>query len=758
MSFIDRTLVRRRMRLLAAGLAAWGVLIGVRLADLQVVRASELRRVAAGQQEEAVRLDARRGVLYDRAGRELAVSVEVDSIAVDPAHIEDPVRAVAALAPALGLSRASEREELIGRLTESRSRGRRYLRLRRKVDPDVSAAVRRLAIKGVQFEPEHKRFYPNGTLAAHVLGWAGADNDGVEGMELALDGRIRGREGRLYMMGDARGQTFLKAVRREPVPGHSVVLSIDETIQHIAERELAAAMESTGSASGSVVVMEPSTGDVLAIANHPTFNPNHPGDSEGDSRRNRAVIDAYEPGSTFKIITMAAAMEKGLLRPGDWFDCQNGSIRVSGVTLRDHKSFGTLTTTEVLQESSNVGAIKIGLRVPDADFFDTIRRFGFGAKTGIELPAEGRGLVRRVQDWSGISKATMSFGQELSVTPLQLATAVSAVANGGELRPPRLMLRELDAEGELLSKTALRPSRRVIEEKTAAALKQMMIAVVDKGTAKAARMPGYSVAGKTGTAQKIGPDGTYRGNNFIASFVGFVPSSRPALTILVMLDEPRGALYHGGDIAAPVFRRIALPALRYLGVPTEPGRGWVEDDEPTLVAHAHAKRWEHPVPLDEKERTAERERERRAHERELARERRLVRAGGRQETSGVDPEDLIPVARPLPASARGASGEVMVPDLRGHALRRAIVHLSGMGLLARVEADADGLPAGDGVVVEQDPPAGAIVRGGDEVRLRPGWRLPVPDPDVAAEDGSALDAVEDRAAAAPVAPARRSMR
>ena len=734
------------MRLLALGLAVWGALLSLRLIDLQVLRASELRSVAAGQQEEAVRLDARRGVLYDRAGRELAVSVEVDSIAVDPALIDDPVRAVSALAIPLGLGRPSEREELIGRLAESRRKGKRYLRLKRKVDPEVSAAVRELRLRGIQFEREHKRFYPNGSLAAHVLGWASMDNDGVEGMEVALDKQIRGREGHMYVMGDARGQTFLKTVRREPVPGHSVVLTLDETIQHIAERELAAAMESTGAASGTVIVMEPASGDVLAMASLPGFNPNHPGTFESDARRNRAITDAYEPGSTFKIVTMAAALDRGLLRTSDWFDCQNGAIRVSGITLHDHKPFGSLTASEVLQQSSNVGAVKIGQRVADADFYDTVRRFGFGAKTGIELPAEARGTVREPKSWSGISKATMSFGQEISVTPLQLVTAVSAVANDGELRPPRMVLRELDAAGAVVSEKPVRPSRRILERHTTDALREMMVAVVERGTAKAARMPGYSVAGKTGTAQKIGPDGTYRGNHFVASFVGFTPASRPALAILVVLDEPRGALYHGGDIAAPVFRRIALPSLRYLGVPPEPGREWIEGDEPTLVAHAHAVRWSHPVPLDEKERLAELERERREQERQAAIERRRARQRHAEDT--IDPEDLIPVPRPLP-SPRGVieGDEVTMADLQGHSLRRAVGWLGRVGLLARVDPGPDGAADGDGVVVEQDPPAGTLVRRGMEVTLRPGRYLPRRE---APPEGDAPDDAE----AASVAPAR----
>ncbi|HKY33856.1 MAG TPA: penicillin-binding transpeptidase domain-containing protein [Candidatus Polarisedimenticolia bacterium] len=751
MTATERAALRRRLRALALGLTAWAACLGARLIDLQVFRAGEMRAAAGNQQERVIRLDARRGVLYDRAGRELAVSVEVDSISANPAQIRDPARTAAALAAVLGPSGSAptgEASSLTAKLAAGKAQGRMFVWVRRKVDPGVGAAVRAMKLEGIRLEREHKRFYPNGALAAHVLGFAGLDNQGMEGLELALDKTIRGRDGQMLAVGDARGQKFLKDMRREPVPGHGVVLALDETIQHIAERELEAAVAGTGSAHGSVVVLDPATGDVLAMASFPSYNPNRPGDADEEHRRNRAVTDAYEPGSTFKIVTLAAALEKGLLRPGDWFDCQNGAIRVSGVTLHDHKPFGSLSATEVLQESSNVGAIKIGLRLNGRDFDEAIRRFGFGVRTGIELPGEARGLLRKPEEWSGISQATMSFGQELSVTPLQLISAVAAVGNGGELRPPRLVLKELDAHGRVVAEAPARPARRVLERRTVDQLLPMMEAVVERGTAKAARMPGYSVAGKTGTAQKIGPDGTYRGNRFVASFAGFTPSRRPRLAILVVLDEPRGALYHGGDIAAPVFRRIALPALRYLGVPPEEGRLWEEGDDATLLAHAHARRWTRPIPLDEKERAAERERERKEREKQAARERRARR----QERERPRPELVVPARRPLPSPrAVIAGGEVRLPDLLGYSLRKAVTYLGRAGLRARVAEGDDGSPSADGVVVEQEPPPGAIVPAGAEVALRPGrYVLMMPD--------EGQDEEEGRAADSRVTPVRRPMR
>ncbi|HET6371917.1 MAG TPA: penicillin-binding transpeptidase domain-containing protein, partial [Candidatus Polarisedimenticolia bacterium] len=638
--------MRHRLTALVAATCVWGGCIGYRLVDLQVARSDQMRALARKQQEQVITLDARRGQLYDRNGHELALSVEVDSVFGVPAEIEDPARTAAALAPALGLGRDS-----IPALAAKLTGDKLFVWVKRKVEPDVRAAVEALSLPGILFVKEHKRFYPHGDLASHVLGWAGMDNKGMEGLERVLDDKISGQNGQVFSLRDARRKLFLRVTRKEPVPGNHVVLTIDQTVQFIAQRELKRAIEDTGALAGSVIVMRPSTGDILAMANEPTFNLNRPGESESESRKNRAIVDSYEPGSTFKVITMAAALERDLVRAGERFDCLNGQMRVSGQLIRDHKPFGVLTASEILEQSSNVGAMKIGLRLREEDFYETIRSFGFGAKTNIELPGEAAGIVRAPKDWSGVSQATLSFGQELSVTPLQLVTAISSVANGGVLQPPRLVLKEIDRNGATVSETEPKPSTRILKQSTVASLKQMMLAVVEEGTAKAARMPGYSIAGKTGTAQKIGPDGRYSSNHFVASFVGFVPSSRPELTILVVLDEPRGMLYHGGDIAAPVFKRIALPALRYLRVPPEPGRLFEEGDDPTLQLAAHSRRWDKPMPVDEKERRAEliaEEKERLEMQRREARERAAKKA--------PEEEPMEPQARPLPAPAAVTAG------------------------------------------------------------------------------------------------------
>ncbi len=677
---------------MALAALTWIAAMGARLIDLQVLRCDEMRAAAADQQERQVSVDARRGLIYDREGRELAMSIEVDSMYADQATIEDPGRAAAALAPALGLS-APERSELARKLTGSKQ----FVWVRRKIDPGLRDRVAALGIKGIGFTPEHRRFYPHGDLASHVLGFVGMDNQGMEGIERLFDAQIRGADGKLFALRDARGKRFQNIVRREPSPGHGIVLTLDATIQHLAQRALRRAMKTTGASAGCVLVMQPASGDVLALANEPTFNPNRPGESSADNRRNRAVTDGYEPGSTFKVVTMAAALEENLVRPTELFDCQNGSIRVGRQLIRDHKSFSLLTATEILERSSNVGAIKIGLRLPGQTFHDYMTRFGFGARTGIQLPGEIRGLVRAPREWSGVSQATLSFGQELSATPLQVLTAINAVANDGVLQPPRLVLRELDGAGQPLDETPPAAPRRVISSATAATLRRMMQTVVDTGTAVAARMPGYSVAGKTGTAQKIGQDRTYEAGLFMASFAGFVPASRPALTMLVVLDEPAGSLFHGGDIAAPVFREIALPALRYLGVPPEPDhlRDGEEDqlegqiDEATLLASERARGWQPPRP------------------------RRAGAEKPRRERKEDAPEDAVEIEppAPLPAPASVIAGsQVLLPDLGGHSLRDAVRYLSRIGLSARLSDQ-------QGVVIAQQPEAGATLASGSEVML-----------------------------------------
>ncbi len=703
----DRSPLRQRIVLMALGALLWAGGVEARLVYLQVHQAEAMRDQARSQQQQVQRLAARRGMLYDRNGRELAMSIEVDSVYAVPAKIRNPARTAAALAAILEPDprrRPGREAALHERLNAPKS----FVFIERKVDPAIRARIEALGLEGVGFEREHKRFYPHGSLAAHVLGIVGMDNNGMEGIEHALDARIHGRDGRLFALVDARRKHFLQRVQSEMQPGNSAVLTIDTTIQHIAERELAAAMRTSGARWGSVVVMEPSTGDILAMANEPTFNPNRFGDVPREVRINRAVEAAYEPGSTFKVITMAAALERGLVEPHEVIDCGNGSIRVRGITIRDHKRFDRLSATEVLEQSSNIGAIRIGLRLTSDELYETIRRFGIGRRTGVALPGEAYGVLRDPSAWSGVSQASLSFGQEVAVTPLQMLTAIAAVGNGGVLQPPRILLRELDPEGRVVEEFPPAEGSTILGPSTVRSLLRMMRLVVEEGTAKGARMSGYSAAGKTGTAEKIGPDGTYAANRYIATFAGFTPADHPELAILVLLDEPKGSLYHGGDVAAPVFRRIAYPALQSLGVPPDLADG--------AVTRADAPRPKGPESVVRASWTSLRAGwDARADEKEKA-----------QESSFR--------TEPLPAASAVVSGDtVMIPDLRGHSLRRGIAYLGRLGLTAHVAADAPGGgerfgPGGMALIADHAPVAGTLLHHGDPVLLRPG-KPAAPEPE-----------------------------
>jgi cell division protein FtsI (penicillin-binding protein 3) len=566
---------RTRLGLLVTALAFLHLAVVCRLADLQLLRAGDLRERAERQQQRSVRLEPIRGPIVDRNGNDLALSVEVFSVYADPSHIRDPASAARELARALDLPEADLRARL--------SAPRYFVWVKRKVSDAEKARVESLRIAGVGFLKESRRFYPKRALAAHVIGTVGMDDEGQSGLEFAYDRQVRGEPGFATLLKNGHGQGFHMRVDREPTGGASLVLTLDEVLQHLAERELHRAVRESRARSGSILLLDPASGAVLALANVPTFDPNQPRRFPPDAWRNRAVADAYEPGSTFKIFTAAAALQAGVARPDEWIFCENGALRVARRIVRDHKPFGALTLASVLEESSNVGIMKIGLRLSAERLHDTARRFGFGERTGIELPGESRGLLRRPSQWSGLTQAMMSMGQEVGVTPVQLAAAVAAVANGGLLRRPYVVDRVIARDGKILSVTLPDPGRRVIPEELAATIRRMLEGVVLRGTGTKAAVPGYRAAGKTGTAQKIGPDGRYSRRDFVASFVGWAPAHDPALLVLVVIDSPRGA-YHGGDVAAPVFARIALPALSYLRVPPDAAPDGGAPARTTLVA------------------------------------------------------------------------------------------------------------------------------------------------------------------------------
>jgi cell division protein FtsI (penicillin-binding protein 3) len=553
---------RAHVRLLiVAGVALlWATAVFGRLGYLQLYRHGDYLLRAQRQQQRIIEISPKRGAIYDRNMHALAMSIKVDSAFAIPNEIKDKPLAAQLLSGVLGVP---------ADLVESRlDSSQNFVWIERKLTPEKSEAITALNLKGVYTQAENKRFYPNADLASHVLGFVDVDEKGLGGIEYALDSQIRGKSEKIVMMADAHQKSFDGAEARRD-RGANVVLTLDEKIQYIAERELAAAINKTHALAGSVVVMNPNNGELLAVANWPTFDPNAASaGTPAESRMNRAVSALYEPGSTFKLITLAAAFDQGITNPDEVFDCENGATYVAGHKIHDHKRFGMLTVADILALSSDVGAIKIAERLGAPKFYDYIHAFGFGTPTGVDLPGESRGLLRPLANWSPISIGAISMGQEVGVTPLQLISAVSAIANGGMLYKPHIVADVRRGETVLPREGLLVASepRRVIQPETAATLRRLMEGVVLNGTGKLARLDGWTAAGKTGSAQKIDPNtGRYSPTQLIASFTGFAPINNPAVTILVSLDSPIG-LHEGGMVAAPVFKRVAEQVLPYLDV------------------------------------------------------------------------------------------------------------------------------------------------------------------------------------------------
>ncbi|HMD96740.1 MAG TPA: penicillin-binding transpeptidase domain-containing protein [Terriglobia bacterium] len=550
-------------RIIGRGLALGGTLILwmacliARLYYLQIICYTDLTERGQKQQQRVVEVAPDRGTIFDCNSRPLAMSVARESIYAVPAEIPDRDMVADLLAPILGVDAAVLRERFHSRPS--------FCWVKRKAADDEVARVRDLNLKGVYFQKELKRVYPKGELAAHTLGYVGTDDNGLAGLEHSLNREILGRAGKVVLAADARRQSFLSK-GAEGVPGKNVVLTLDESIQYIAEKALAEAVAQWHAAGGVVIVQNPNTGEILAMSSRPTFNPNEYAKSPEEARVDHAIGWVYEPGSTFKIVTVSAALEEKLTTPQEVIDCQMGSIRLANHVIHDHLRFGNLSVDDILVHSSDVGAIKLGLRLGKDRLYRYMTRFGFGEKTGIEAPGEERGLLKPSSLWTGISIGEMSMGQEVAVTPLQLVTAYSAIANGGVLFQPHLVR---DVFGDGLH-DSLRPAEghRVVSEQTAAMMKQMFQDVVERGTGQRARVSRYTVGGKTGTAQKIDASGHYSHSHYIASFVGFAPVPHPAVTILVVIDSPVGAIY-GGDVSGPVFKSIAEQTLAYLNVPSD---------------------------------------------------------------------------------------------------------------------------------------------------------------------------------------------
>jgi len=669
---------------LAAAAVLWVIGLFARLYYLQIIQYVDLMARAQRQQCRVIEVTPKRGTIYDRQMQPLAISLSVDSVYAMPTEIPDPELVAKSAAPILGLDAI----ELEGRLRASRT----FCWVKRKVSDEQAERLRALNLKGVYFQQEAKRFYPHHELAAHVVGYVGVDDDGLAGQEYALNEQIRGQAGKALVAADARRQTF-RSQGWEGQPGKNVVLTLDRTIQYIVEKELRAAVQKWQAAGGTVIVQNPGTGEVLAMANEPTFDPNRFQESSFEAHLNRAVGWVYEPGSTFKLVTLAAALEEQLTTPNEVINCQHGSIVLAGHVIHDHEPYDNLTVEQVLAQSSGVGVIKLALRLGEERFYRYITAFGFGARTGIEAPGEERGLVKPPRRWSGISIGEMAMGQEVGVTPLQIVSAYSAIANGGVLFQPRLV-RDVflgNAHDPLLPAAG----HRVVSERTAATMRQFLTAVVEGGTGQEAQLNGYTAAGKTGTAQKIDPSGSYSKTHYAASFAGFAPVSRPAVTILVVIDSPVGAIY-GAEVAAPVFRSIAEQTLAYLNIPHDNPSRW-----PSVVRSLPA-----DVPGQK-----------------LAQRAGLLPSGpdsAGAATSSVRPAsfsslELIASLGTEPAGNLGTMGledgpSVTVPDLTGLAVRQVALECQHLGLELNL--------TGSGLAVEQNPAGGSQIPVGSHIWVR----------------------------------------
>jgi cell division protein FtsI (penicillin-binding protein 3) len=549
-----------RIVLVLLGIALWSAFILIRLVQLQIFNHSSFVQLAAQRQQVRRAIQAPRGVLYDCHMDELATSVTVNAAIAIPRKIQNIPEAAQKLASILDM----KPQDLLNRMTDPAHQN--FMVITHRIDPQAVLQIESLGINGISFVDESMRVYPNRELASHALGFVNMNGDGGAGIELQYDKILKGKEGLYSFDIDAHRQSFRLKVDTPPVQGNSLVLSIDKSIQYIADRELAAGVLNANARAGTAIVMESETGRILALSNYPTFNCNKYNESDANHWRNRAVSDVFEPGSTFKVVVAAEALEEGLTRPSEMIDCQMGTIIIGGHPFHDHKSYGLLSFGQILEFSSNVGAAKLGLRLGQERLYKALSKFGFGIKTNIDLPGEVVGLVRELNQWSGLSIGAISFGQEIGVTSVQICNAINAIANGGYRVRPSIVDRVIDDKGELVS---VRPSERVriISPQTAEAIASAFEGVVLRGTGRKAALQGYRAAGKTGTAQKI-VNGQYSKNKYVASFIGFAPLPKPRITILVQLDEPSG-VHYGGDVSAPIFQKIAQEAMLLLRVPLD---------------------------------------------------------------------------------------------------------------------------------------------------------------------------------------------
>ncbi len=766
----------RRVRFVWVALffCLWVAAIAFRLTWLQVVKHDHYVKTAAKQQQRGFEVAPRRGVLYDRTLRELAMTVLVDSVYAVPTELGDNKESEAALLAKIVHVDPQDQFTTKNRILARFDASRNFAWVARKVSPETAQRILELNLHGVYLQKEFKRFYPNNDLAAHVLGYVGTDDEGLGGLERNFDEELHGEPGHMLTAVDAK-RHVMGSEENEPLPGENLVLSIDSNIQYMAERALDAQVAATKALHGTAVVQDPHTGQILALAVSPRFNPNDSKHMDADLLTNLAVSDIYEPGSTFKLVTYSAALDGAGVKPTDKVDCQGGAMTMFGRTLHDDKSdhMGVVTVQQALEHSSDVGAAKMALKVGPNKFYDYMRGFGFGDRTGIELPSETRGLLRPVRKWGSTSILSLAIGQEIGVTPVQLVSMVSTIANGGTYLPPHILLQSTDQmkgdprlkadpfHPELQMPTTLPDgSHRVIRELTAATMRAMMQGIVTEGTGKKAALNGYSSAGKTGTAEKIDPaTHTYSHTKLVASFAGFAPVSDPAIAIAVVIDTPTAGgenAHYGGAASAPVFAQIAQEVLEYLGVPhdqalkskqqmeeakntPEPGdmpdRSDVADlnsmfaeinslpaDDP-LRQPAAAAAMAANLQADRAQETAAAQLPPRKSWLDLP-DRVLANFHKNGNTNSVMPDAGMAADKPIvgphiaPAVEAKSNGAVVidagkrvpVPDFNGAALRNVVERAGSVGL--RVET------VGSGLAKEQAPVAGTMVPSGTEVVVR----------------------------------------
>jgi cell division protein FtsI (penicillin-binding protein 3) len=660
----------------------WVLAIVLRLYDLQIIQYVELLSRADRQQQRTVEIAPKRGIIYDRKMHPLAVSLAVDSVYAVPSNIPDSSMEAKLLAPILNLNA----KDLEARFKAHSS----FCWVKRKVTLQQSARIRDLNLQGIYFQKEMKRFYPAGDLAATVLGYVGMDDNGLGGVEYQYNRQIRGLPGRVLLSTDAKHRSF-RSTEWRGEPGKNLVLTIDDDIQYIAERTLALTVKKYHAEGGTAIVQNPYTGEILAMANQPTYNPNNYQKYPPKDRINRAVGWIYEPGSTFKTVTIASAIDDHLAKPTDLIDCQMGQIELGGRIIHDVRDIlpyerkGPLTLAQVLMHSSDVGAVKVALRLGEERFYRHILNFGFHDETGIGLPGEENGLLEQPRRWSGVTIGQLAIGQGVGVTPLQMIRVYSAIANGGVMLRPRIVRdigNDLD-EGE--SSPSL--GRRVVSERTAETMKRMLAGVVEHGSGVAAQLPGYTSAGKTGTAQKVDASGHYSHKDYIASFIGFAPAEKPAVAILVVIDTPVGAIY-GAQVAAPAWKSIAEQTLRYLNIPQDNPSNSIQIASRRSAEFPDQKRRgnaDHPPISSEYVGTA---------------------------TRPVEPVSFSP-SRSLPAKGTVLLDEkplLILPNFTGLSARRVTRECQALGLEMQM--------SGSGLAVQQEPPAGTSVHAGSRVSVR----------------------------------------